>query len=147
MASEAQALDVEVKRAFEAPSRDDGMRVLVDRLWPRGLRKKDAAIDLWRKELAPSTELRVWFGHKPERWDEFKRRYEAELSHQTTLLEELRQTAARNRLTLVYAARDETHNQAVILREILVGANPPIAGQPHSNGAAESGSHPISRNR
>jgi uncharacterized protein YeaO (DUF488 family) len=121
VAHRAQKLDVRVKRAFKPASPDDGLRVLVDRLWPRGLRKQDASIDLWLKELAPSTELRLWFGHKPERWDEFRRRYETELSRQTGLMDELRRSAASGKLTLVYAARDEAHNQAVILRDILVG--------------------------
>jgi uncharacterized protein YeaO (DUF488 family) len=119
MAKTAHEMDVRLRRAYETPSREDGLRVLVDRLWPRGLSKEGAAIDLWCKELAPSTELRRWFGHDPARWDEFRRRYEEELSRQSSLLDELRQNAAGGRLTLVYAARDETHNQAVVLRDIL----------------------------
>ncbi len=117
-----QELDIGVKRAFEPPSRDDGLRVLVDRLWPRGLRKADAAIDLWLKDLAPSTELRLWFGHDPGRWDEFRRRYLAELSLKAALLDEIRQSAAGRKLTLIYAAKDEAHNQAVVLRDLLAAA-------------------------
>jgi uncharacterized protein YeaO (DUF488 family) len=91
----------------------------VDRLWPRGLRKSDAAIDRWLKDVAPSTELRRWFGHDPARWDEFRRRYRAELSHEADLLNELRAMAQKGPLTLVYAARDELHNEAVVLRDVL----------------------------
>jgi len=112
-------LDVRLKRAYEPPSPGDGVRVLVDRLWPRGLRKADAAIDRWLKELAPSAELRRWFGHDPDRWDEFRRRYRSELSAHTDLLDELRTLARTGPLTLVYAARDERHNDAVVLREVL----------------------------
>jgi uncharacterized protein YeaO (DUF488 family) len=92
---------------------------LVDRLWPRGLRKSDAGIDRWLKEAAPSTELRRWFGHDPRRWDEFRRRYKTELSGNAESLNELRAIAQRGRLTLFYAARDELHNEAVVLRDVL----------------------------
>jgi len=112
-------LDVRLKRAYSPPSPEDGVRVLVDRLWPRGVRKSDAAIDRWLKEVAPSTELRRWFGHDPSRWEEFRRRYRAELSRDTALLNELRALARKGRLTLVYAARDELHNEAVVLRDVL----------------------------
>jgi uncharacterized protein YeaO (DUF488 family) len=118
----APELDIGVKRAFEQPSCDDGLRVLVDRLWPRGLRKEEAAVDLWLKDVAPSTELRLWFGHDPGRWDEFRRRYETELSAKAGLLNEIRQNASGRRLTLIYAAKDKSHNQAVVLRDLLVGA-------------------------
>ena len=113
-------LDVRLKRAYLPPSPDDGTRVLVDRLWPRGLRKSDAAIDRWLKEVAPSTELRRWFGHDPSRWEEFGRRYRAELSRDAAPLNELRKAAHGARLTLVYAARDEVHNEAVILHDLLI---------------------------
>ena len=119
MAQAAAKLDVRLKRAYLPPSSEDGVRVLVDRLWPRGVRKLDAAIDRWLKELAPSTELRRWFGHDPCRWEEFRRRYRAELSRNTALLNELRAVAREGRLTLVYAARDELHNEAVMLRDVL----------------------------
>lgn len=112
-------LDVRLKRAYQPSSPDDGLRVLVDRLWPRGVRKSDAGVDRWLKELAPSTELRRWFGHDPSRWDEFCRRYREELSGNAALLDELRAVARERRLTLVYAARDELHNDAVVLRDIL----------------------------
>jgi len=112
-------LDVKLKRAYSSPSTEDGVRILVDRLWPRGLRKSAAAIDRWLKDVAPSTELRHWFGHDPSRWDEFRRRYRAELSRNTGPLNELRAMARKGPLTLIYAARDELHNEAVVLRDVL----------------------------
>jgi uncharacterized protein YeaO (DUF488 family) len=119
MTQAAAKLDVRLKRAYLPPSAEDGIRVLVDRLWPRGVRKTDAAIDRWLKEIAPSTELRRWFGHDPSRWEGFRRRYRAELSQNATLLNELRVVARKGPLTLVYAARDEVHNEAVVLRDVL----------------------------
>jgi uncharacterized protein YeaO (DUF488 family) len=119
MARAGTKLDVRLKRAYLPPSPEDGVRVLVDRLWPRGVRKADAAIDRWLKEIAPSTDLRRWFGHDPRRWDEFRRRYRAELSRNADLLNELRALVRKGRLTLVYAARDEDHNEAVVLRDVL----------------------------
>jgi uncharacterized protein YeaO (DUF488 family) len=119
MTQATEKVDIHLKRAYSPPSPADGIRVLVDRLWPRGLRKSDAAIDRWLKDVAPSTELRRWFGHDPARWDEFRRRYRAELSHETDLLDELRTIARKGPLTLVYAARDELHNEAVVLRDVL----------------------------
>ena len=119
MAGAARKPDVRLKRAYEQPSAGDGMRVLVDRLWPRGVRKADIAIDRWLKDVAPSTELRRWFAHDPDRWDDFRRRYKAELSHKTEVLTELEGCARKGRLTLVYAARDEDHNEAVVLRDVI----------------------------
>ncbi|HUK59337.1 MAG TPA: DUF488 domain-containing protein [Stellaceae bacterium] len=112
-------IDIRLKRAYEPASADDGTRILVDRLWPRGVRKADAAIDRWLKDLAPSHELRKWFGHDPERWQEFARRYRTELAHHAELLSELRALARTGPVTLVYAARDEAHNDAAVLRETL----------------------------
>jgi uncharacterized protein YeaO (DUF488 family) len=120
MKTSAAELDIRLKRAYEPPATEDGMRVLVDRLWPRGLRKSEAAIDLWLREIAPSSELRRWFGHDPSRWEEFERRYRAELSSRPELLDRLRALAAQGTLTLVYSARDEAHNQAVALRGVLL---------------------------
>jgi uncharacterized protein YeaO (DUF488 family) len=111
--------DIRLKRAYEPPSQEDGLRILVDRLWPRGLRKAESAIDRWLKDIAPSTELRRWFGHDPSRWDEFRRRYRDELAARLDLLDELRSLAREHRLTLVYAARDEHHNDAIVLRDML----------------------------
>ena len=112
-------LNIRLKRAYESSAAEDGLRVLVDRLWPRGLGKAEAAIDRWLKEVAPSSELRRWFGHDPRKWDEFRRKYEIELSGHGDLLRELRQAAQEGPLTLVYSARDQEHNQAVVLRDVL----------------------------
>jgi uncharacterized protein YeaO (DUF488 family) len=112
---------VMLKRAYEAPASEDGTRILIDRLWPRGLSKEDAALDLWMKEIAPSTELRKWFGHDPARWEEFRRRYTDEVLRNAELLNKLRTLARQGRITLVYAARDEAHNDAVVLRDMLFG--------------------------
>jgi uncharacterized protein YeaO (DUF488 family) len=111
--------EIAVKRVYEAPEPTDGVRVLVDRLWPRGLSKEKAQVAHWLKEIAPSNELRQWFGHDPERWPEFRKRYLQELESQRPLLEELAQIAAKGRLTLLYAAHDEEHNNAVVLKERL----------------------------
>ncbi len=112
---------VHLARAYEPPGPGDGYRVLVDRLWPRGVSKEALAIDTWLKDLAPSDELRRWFGHDPERWDEFRKLYRAELHDPSKriLLAELAARAREGPLTLVYGAKDEEHNNAVVLREIL----------------------------
>lgn len=109
-----------LKRVYDPASPADGTRVLVDRLWPRGLSKAKAKIDLWLKEVAPSTELRKWFGHDPQRWDEFRHRYSEELKQHAEELGKLRELAAEGPLTLLYAARDEQHNDAVVLRDVLL---------------------------
>lgn len=110
---------IRLKRAYEKPDADDGERILVDRLWPRGLTKQKARIDLWMKGIAPSTELRKWFGHDPSKWEEFQRRYTAELRLHADLIKELKRKARGATITLVYAARDEAHNEAVVLKEFL----------------------------
>jgi uncharacterized protein YeaO (DUF488 family) len=115
------AKNLKIKRAYDRPAAADGTRILVDRLWPRGVKKEEAAIDLWAKDLAPSTDLRKWFGHDPKRWTEFKRRYTAELRQHAELLDDLRALADRGRVTLIYAARDQEHNEAVIIRDMLAG--------------------------
>jgi len=109
---------VKVKRVYEPPSRSDGFRVLVDRVWPRGLKKEDAAVDLWLKEAAPSTGLRRWFGHDAARWSEFKRRYFRELD-ESGAAQTLVERAGRRTLCLVFSARDERHNNAVALKDYL----------------------------
>lgn len=111
--------DVRLKRAYDPAEPGDGYRVLVDRLWPRGVSKERARLDEWARELAPSTELRTWFGHDPERFAEFERRYRAELAAHDEKLDELRRRAREGTLTLVYGARDEEHNDAVVLAELL----------------------------
>lgn len=115
-------MDVRLKRAYEQAAGSDGYRVLIDRLWPRGVSKEDARLDEWARELAPSDELRRWFGHDPELFEEFRRRYTDELAAQEDRLEELRGRARAGTLTLVYGARDTEHNDAVVLAEILRGA-------------------------
>lgn len=110
---------IALKRAYDPPEAADGVRILVDRLWPRGLAKNKAALDHWLKDVAPSTALRRWFGHDPARWAEFRRRYRAELAARPEAMAELRRLAAGRRATLVYAARDTAHNEAVVLRELL----------------------------
>lgn len=112
---------IRVKRVYEQPSPDDGLRVLVERLWPRGLTKERAAVDLWLKDAAPSPELRQWFGHDPARWEEFQERYRRELRERPAAVSLLRQKAAEGPVTLVYAARDEEHNGAVVLAGFLQG--------------------------
>jgi len=116
----AAASEVKIKRAYEPPSPHDGTRVLVDRLWPRGVKKADAGISRWMREIAPSNELRKWFAHDPERWEEFRRRYKMELTSKRDLVGQLRDLARKGPLTLVYSAHDEAHNQAVVLRERLL---------------------------
>jgi uncharacterized protein YeaO (DUF488 family) len=110
---------IKIKRAYVAPEKDDGTRILVDRLWPRGLTKKKAKIDLWLKDLAPSTELRKWFGHDPGKWKEFQVRYAGELKSKKAQLEILKQKAAEGPVTLIYGAKDEFHNEAVVLQRKL----------------------------
>jgi uncharacterized protein YeaO (DUF488 family) len=109
-----------LKRAYEPAAPEDGMRILVDRLWPRGISKEKASLDEWEKEIAPSTELRQWFGHDPERWTEFQRRYRAELRKHADILDHIRELAKKQTVTLVYGAHDEMHNDAVVLRDVLV---------------------------
>jgi uncharacterized protein YeaO (DUF488 family) len=114
--------NVKLKRAYERPAADDGMRILVDRLWPRGISKERAAIDQSMKEISPSTELRKWFGHDPARWNEFRRRYAKEVRQNTDLLDQLRSLARQGPITLVYSAHDEEHNDAVELRHLILGS-------------------------
>jgi uncharacterized protein YeaO (DUF488 family) len=111
-----------IKRVYDEPEPGDGTRVLVDRLWPRGLSKERAHVDLWLKEIAPSSELRTWFGHEPEKFAEFRRRYEAELTSETgqAALAKLRDLAKQRQVTLVFAAQDAEHANAVVLRDLLL---------------------------
>jgi uncharacterized protein YeaO (DUF488 family) len=110
---------IKLKRAYEKPAKDDGERILVERLWPRGLTKLEAKIDLWLKEIAPSTELRRWFGHDPDKWDEFRLRYQKELKQKDDLIKLLKRKAKAGTITLIYAARDEEHNGALVLQRFL----------------------------
>jgi uncharacterized protein YeaO (DUF488 family) len=113
------AVDVRLKRAYEPAASSDGHRVLIDRLWPRGVSRQRAKLDEWERELPPSTELRQWFGHEPSRFEEFRRRYIEELRSGRPRLTELRRWARDGILTLVYAARDTEHNDAIVLAEVL----------------------------
>jgi len=111
--------EIRLKRAYEQPGADDGVRILVERLWPRGLTKERAAVDHWIKDVAPSPELRRWYNHEPAKWTEFQRRYLAELRQNKVAVEELRQKCGDGTVTFVYAARDEQHNSALLLKEFL----------------------------
>ncbi|NLO05919.1 MAG: DUF488 domain-containing protein [candidate division WS1 bacterium] len=110
---------IKLKRAYDAPSPQDGRRVLVDRIWPRGVSRDSAEIDEWMKEIAPSDDLRKWFGHDPALWDEFRARYFAELDEEPELVAQLREWADGHALTLVYGARDTEHNNALALKQYL----------------------------
>jgi uncharacterized protein YeaO (DUF488 family) len=110
---------IKLKRAYEKPAGDDGFRVLVERLWPRGISKERAAVNLWLKEVAPSTELRKWFSHDPARWQEFQKRYRQELRDKKDPVTLLREKAKEGTITLIYAARDEEHNGALVLKKYL----------------------------
>jgi len=112
-------VNIQLKRVYDSPAQTDGFRILVDRLWPRGVLKEKAQIDLWLRELAPSAALRKWFGHDPAKWEEFKERYFAELDGRGEGVEELAKRTRRSRGTLVYGAKNERHNNAVALREFL----------------------------
>lgn len=110
---------IKIKRAYLEPEAGDGTRILVDRLWPRGLTKEEARIDLWLKNVAPSTELRKWFGHDIEKWEEFKNRYLAELNENKESMAILKEQLNKGNVTLIFGARDELHNEAIILKELL----------------------------
>jgi uncharacterized protein YeaO (DUF488 family) len=110
---------IKLKRVYEKPSRADGLRVLVERLWPRGLSKERAGVNMWLKEVAPSPELRKWFGHDPAKWEQFQRRYFKELQANENPVKQLRQRSREGTITLIYAARDEEHNGALALKRFL----------------------------
>lgn len=110
---------LKIKRVYEKPEPGDGTRILVDRLWPRGLSKAKAKLDLWLKESAPSTELRKWFGHDAKKWRSFRARYEKELKNNADKIEIIKSKAGAGTVTLLYAARDQKHNEAVVLKELL----------------------------
>ena len=112
-------LELKIKRVYDTPDKEDGFRVLVDRLWARGLTKAKAGVNLWLKDIAPSTELRKWFGHNPEKWRGFCRRYQTELKHHADQLKFIMNKAADGPVTLLYGARDQKHNEAVVLKRFL----------------------------
>jgi uncharacterized protein YeaO (DUF488 family) len=113
--------ELKIKRVYETPDKNDGRRILVDRLWPRGLTKEKAKVDLWLKDIAPSTELRKWFGHDPKKWRSFRGRYQTELKHHADQLKVISSNAKEGPVTLVYGARDQDHNEAVVLKKFLEG--------------------------
>jgi uncharacterized protein YeaO (DUF488 family) len=121
MSKKIKAGNVKLKRSYEPHTAKDGVRILIDRLWPRGLTKAKAGIDQWAKELAPSTPLRKWFGHNPARWPAFRIRYAREVRQHRDQFKQLRNLAQRGPITLVYSAHDEIHNDAVVLRGLLLG--------------------------
>ena len=112
---------IRIKRAYDPSAPDDGRRVLVDRLWPRGMAREKAQVDEWLKDVAPSAALRSWFGHDPTKWDEFRERYRQELADHPDLLENLKRMAEQDTVTLLFAAKDHEHNNAVVLKELLEG--------------------------
>lgn len=113
------AMNIKIKRVYEPPEKEDGVRVLVDRLWPRGLTKEKACLDLWLKHIAPTTELRKWFRHDPHKWAEFKARYHAELEENSEYVALLKREIKKGMVTLLYGAKDRDHNEAVVLLEFL----------------------------
>ncbi len=113
----ARSPTIQVKRIYESSDAKDGFRILVDRLWPRGIKKENANIDLWLKEIAPSDSLRKWFNHEPEKWDEFKKRYGKELKENPELVDQLSRHLKNGKVTFLFSAKDEAHNNAVALRE------------------------------
>ena len=130
MSKRIAAKNVKLKRAYDPPAASDGTRILIDRLWPRGVSKATAALDQWDKNIAPSTMLRNWFRHDPARWQEFRRRYADEIHKHREQLDELRARAQSGQITLVFAAHDKIHNHAIVLRDILLGRT--AMRNPHS---------------
>ena len=117
--SKGRDVNIKIKRVYEHPKQEDGMRILVDRLWPRGLTKKKASVDLWLKDIAPSTELRKWFAHDRDKWKKFRGRYQTEIRNNPDLIEVLKQKAREGTITLIYGARDQKHNEALVLKQFL----------------------------
>lgn len=116
-------MSITLKRVYEKPAVADGKRILVDRLWPRGLTKEKAKVDIWLKEIAPSTELRKWFNHEPSKWPQFKKRFRTEMHNNTATLSVLKEFLANGKATVVYGAKDEEHNEAVVIKEYLEDNN------------------------
>ena len=112
-------MDIKIKRVYEKPDKTDGFRILVDRLWPRGLTKEKAAADLWLKDIAPSTELRKWFNHEPEKWKEFIKKYQLELKENKEPVSLLKGYAKKGQVTLIYGARDQEHNEALVIKNFI----------------------------
>ena len=121
MREDVPARNVRIKRIYEPAAKEDGTRILIDRLWPRGITRIEARLDQWNREVTPSARLRAWFGHDPQRWTEFGRRYRAELAAHADALDRLRRQARAAPITLLYAAKDERHTHAIVLRNVLLG--------------------------
>lgn len=138
---------IRLKRAYEPAEPADGFRVLVDRLWPRGLHKDGAHIDLWLKEIAPSDALRRWFGHDPARWEDFQRKYRAELRDRTDLLRTIEDALHEGPVTLLFAAHDEEHNNAVALRELLERSDRTARDVDSHHGTAAARPRPAAKDR
>jgi len=132
---------IRVKRAYDEPDPGDGLRILVDRIWPRGLSKRQAAVDLWLKEIAPSNALRKWFGHRPERWQEFRQRYRRELEAKQDNVLELERHMAEGPVTLLYSAKDTERNQALVLLEYLLERKTLQAGERHASAPRPGSKH------
>ncbi|MGN6297803.1 MAG: DUF488 domain-containing protein [Ginsengibacter sp.] len=112
-------MNIQLKRIYEAGSKEDGYRILVDRLWPRGFTKEKAALDLWLKEIAPSNELRKWFGHDPDKWKDFQKKYRQELKQNKEAIDILKDYIQKGKVTLLYAAKDEEHNEAQVIKDFI----------------------------
>ena len=112
-------MSINLKRIYEPPAKEDGYRILVDRLWPRGFTKEKAALDLWLKEIAPSTELRKWFGHDPEKWKDFQKKYREELKENKEAVATLKDYIKKGKVTILYGAKDEEHNEARVIKEFV----------------------------
>lgn len=117
-------MNITIKRVYDAPADDDGQRVLVDRLWPRGMTKEKARVDLWLREIAPSNELRVWFGHDPAKWPEFQAKFSTELDANVSAVNQLLSVLAKGPVTLIYGAKDSEHNNAVVIKSYIEKARP-----------------------
>jgi uncharacterized protein YeaO (DUF488 family) len=135
---------IRLKRVYDSPAAEDGFRVLVERLWPRGIKKAEAHLDLWMKEIAPSSDLRKWFAHDPAKWEEFSKRYEKELDKNRELVNILEQKSRQTTVTLVYAAHDVGHNSAIVLKQI-IEKNRTISEKRKRSGDGPIGSNPINR--
>ena len=118
---EGNSMKLKIKRVYDKPAEEDGTRILVDRLWPRGLTKQKAKVDVWLKDIAPSTELRKWFAHDPEKWKEFIKKYKNELHENKEQAAILKEYLRQGTVTLVYGARDELHNEALVIKELFSG--------------------------
>jgi uncharacterized protein YeaO (DUF488 family) len=133
---------IRLKRVYDSPAEEDGFRVLVERLWPRGIKKADAHLDLWMKEIAPSSDLRKWFAHDPAKWEEFSKRYEKELDKNRELVNILEQKSRQTTVTLIYAAHDVGHNSAIVLKQI-IEKNRTISEKRKRSGEGPLGSNPV----